>query len=83
MTVEERPVSVDELKEAFAAGQLKEAFGTGTAASIAPISELTIHDEHMVLPPVESWDVANWLKKEMNDIRYGRKADTHGWIYKV
>jgi branched-chain amino acid aminotransferase len=83
ITVEERPVSIDELKEAHKAGQLKEAFGAGTAASIAPISELTIHGEHMVMPPVEEWEIANWVKKELSDIRYGRKEDTHGWIVKA
>src|ERR1700748_708489 len=32
MTVEERPISIDELEEAYKNGQLHEAFGTGTAA---------------------------------------------------
>ena len=82
-TVEERPISIDELREAFNQGQLKEAFGAGTAASIAPISELTFHDQHMVLPDVESWETAGWLKQEMAAIRYGRKEDTHGWIFRV
>lgn len=83
MTVEERPISIDELKEAHKAGELKEAFGAGTAASIAPISELTIHGEHMIMPPVEQWETANWLRQELSDIRYGRKEDTHGWIFRV
>ena len=81
--VEERPISIDEIKAAYKAGQLKEAFGAGTAASIAPISELTFHEEHMMMPPVEEWEIANWLKQELGDIRYGRKADNHGWIYRV
>ena len=83
MTVEERPISIDELQEAHKAGTLKEAFGAGTAASIAAIADLTYHDEHMVLPPVETWEAANFLKRELADIRYGRKADTHGWMYRV
>jgi hypothetical protein len=33
----------------------------------------------MELPDVATWDIANWLKQELNDIRYGRKADKHGW----
>jgi len=82
-TVEERPLSIDELREAYNQGELKEAFGAGTAASIAPISELTFHDQHMVLPDVATWEIAGWLKQEMADIRYGRKADTHGWIFRV
>lgn len=83
MTVEERPISIDELEAAHKAGQLKEAFGTGTAASIAPIYALTFHEDKMLLPPVENWETANWLKQELADIRYGRKADNHGWIYRV
>ncbi|HRO41497.1 MAG TPA: branched-chain amino acid aminotransferase [Flavipsychrobacter sp.] len=82
-TVEERPLSIDEIVAAYKAGTLEEAFGTGTAASIAPISELTYHDHHMVLPPVEEWKIANWLKNELGDIRYGRKEDTHDWMSRV
>jgi branched-chain amino acid aminotransferase len=83
VTVEERPISIEEIESAHKAGTLKEAFGTGTAASIAPIYALTYHDDKMELPPLETWEVANWLKKELDDIRYGRKADTHGWVFKV
>ncbi|XZF14698.1 branched-chain amino acid aminotransferase [Chitinophagaceae bacterium MMS25-I14] len=83
VTVEERPLSIDEIAEAYRNGQLREAFGTGTAASIAPISELTYHDEHMVLPSVENAEITNWLKNELSEIRYGRKPDTHNWIVKA
>ena len=38
--VEERDLSIDELMEAGRTGQLKEAWGTGTAAVISPIGEL-------------------------------------------
>ncbi len=81
--VEERPISIDEIEEAYKAGKLTEAFGTGTAASIAVISELTFHDYHMKLANPDTWEVANWLKKELSDIRYGRKEDIHGWVVKA
>lgn len=81
--VEERPISIDELAAMYKEGKLTEAFGTGTAASIAPISELTYHDNHMKLPPVENWKVANWLKEELTEIRHGRKTDTHDWLVPV
>jgi len=83
VTVEERPLSIEEIEAAHKAGELKEAFGTGTAASIAAIYALTYRDDKMLLPPIENWEIANWLKKELADIRYGRKADTHGWILSV
>lgn len=83
VTVEERPLSIDEIQAAYHAGQLREAFGTGTAASIAPIRDLTYHNEKMTLPPVEEWENAKWLKKELADIRYGRKEDTHNWMLPI
>lgn len=83
IAVEERPISIDEIVQAYKDGLLKEAFGTGTAASIAPIAELTYKENHIVLPPVEDWAMTNWLKTELSDLRYGRKPDTHGWILHV
>lgn len=83
ITVEERPITIDELQQAHHAGELKEAFGTGTAASIAPIYALTYRDDKMELPPLETWEHANWLKKELADIRYGRKEDTHNWVVRL
>lgn len=83
ITVEERPISIDELFAASKAGTLREAFGTGTAASIAPIATLTSEKDKAVLPPVENWEITTALNKELADIRYGRGADTHNWIYTV
>ena len=83
MIVEERPLSIDEIEEAYKNGQLKEAFGTGTAASIAPIYALTYHEDKMTLPPIENWEHTNWLKTELADIRYGRKEDTHNWVVRL
>src|SRR5579872_3560456 len=39
-TVEEGPVSIEDLVRAYQAGELKEVFGTGTAATISMIKEL-------------------------------------------
>jgi branched-chain amino acid aminotransferase len=83
VAVEIRPIDIHEIEAAYRAGELKEAFGTGTAASIAPIASLTFHEEKMTLPPLESWDITNWLKQTLEAIRYGRQTDTHGWMYRV
>jgi branched-chain amino acid aminotransferase len=42
--VEERPISIDEIIEAYKAGILYEVFGTGTAATISMIKELRYKD---------------------------------------
>lgn len=82
-TVEERPLHIDEIVASYRKGELREAFGTGTAASIAPIKDLTYLGEKMSLPEVDTWTIAPWLRNELNDIRYGRKEDLNGWVYKL
>lgn len=81
--VEERPLSIDELVDAHKSGQLREAFGTGTAASIAPIADFTYQGEKMELPANDTWEIAPWILQELNDIRYGKKEDIHGWLYRI
>jgi len=83
MEVQERRISIDEIEDTYKNGQLKEAFGTGTAASITSICKLTYRREEMTLPDPEQFETVNWLKQELSDIRHGRKEDTHGWIYRV
>lgn len=82
-TVEERPLHIDEIVAAAKAGELFEAFGTGTAASIAPIKDLTYMGEKMELPSVENWKIAHWLRNHLNDIRYCRTEDKYGWVHSL
>jgi branched-chain amino acid aminotransferase len=81
--IEERPISLDEIFGAHEAGTLHEAFGTGTAASVSSIGKLTYNDRTIELKPLEQWDLMNWVKTTLDDIRYGRKEDTHGWIFPI
>ncbi len=81
--VEERRISIDEIVEASANGTLKEAFGAGTAAVIAPIASLTYQGNKMILPPQEEWTISPSLKQELADIRYGRSEDKYNWLFPV
>ncbi len=83
VTVEERPISIDELEKAQKEGRLQEAFGTGTAASMSFIANLTYKGEQLDLPEVSNWTIAPKIKKQLDDIRYGRVADTHEWRFKI
>ena len=82
LTVEERPLNIDEVIEAHKAGTLKEVFGTGTAATISLIKELRYKDYVMDFE-VEKWEVAPKVKKMLNDIRYGKSSDNNGWMMKL
>jgi branched-chain amino acid aminotransferase len=81
-TVEERPVSVDELIGAYKAGHLHEVFGTGTAATISLIKELRYKDFVMHFD-TDKWQTAPTVKKWLTDIREGRREDKYGWMVKV
>ena len=80
--VQERPVSIEEIMETYQSGELKEVFGTGTAATVAPIKELRYKDVVMLFE-TETWTASPELKKRLNAIRYGQVADTHGWLVQV
>jgi branched-chain amino acid aminotransferase len=81
--VVERKISIQEIEEASAAGTLKEAFGAGTAAVIAPINSLTYKENKMSLPPQEEWSISPAVKQELADIRYGRSEDKYNWMFPV
>lgn len=81
--VEERPIEINELVQAYKDGKLQEAFGSGTAASMSFIQSLTYQNEKLALKPVEEWTVSPKIKAHLDDIRYGRVADKYDWRYTV
>lgn len=82
IAVEEREVSIDELVEAYKAGLFTEAFGSGTAATIAKIEEINYQNFIMNFNPLNQ-PVADELKKRLTDIRDGLVPDNRGWMVKV
>lgn len=82
MKVEERMLSVDEIIEAHRTGQLKEVFGTGTAATISLIKELKYKDYEIKFN-IQTWETAPAIKNKMNRIRYGQDLDLHGWMMRI
>jgi branched-chain amino acid aminotransferase len=82
LEVVEKKISINELMDAYKAGQLREVFGAGTAATISLIKELRYKDESMFFD-TENWTVAPELKKRLNDIRQGKTADSHGWMLAI
>lgn len=83
MTVEERRISAQEIHEAWKAGKLEEAFGTGTAATIAHVNKIGYKGHDMVLPPIAGRKTGPWLLKHLSDIRTQRVPDVHGWVEKI
>ncbi|MBA2248714.1 MAG: branched-chain amino acid aminotransferase [Chitinophagaceae bacterium] len=80
--VEERPLSIDDIVDAYKAGVLYEVFGTGTAATISMIKELRYKDFLMNFD-VDNWRTAPEVKQRMADIKEGKSTDRYGWMQKV
>jgi branched-chain amino acid aminotransferase len=83
MPVEERKVTVAEIVEANKNGSLTEAFGAGTAATIAHIAKIGYRDTDLVLPSIESRDFSNKVHAYLDDMKAGKVEDPFGWILKV
>lgn len=83
MNVEERPVRVQEIKEALENGSLEEAFGTGTAATIAHIALMNLHDKDYTLPAIEQRAFSNKVLAYLEDLKRGRVQDTYHWNMQV
>ena len=81
--VEVRDIYIDEILEAYKNGILKEAFGSGTAAVVSHISEITHGNIHMVLPPEEKDKISNMLYNEINGLRAGTIEDKRNWLVPV
>lgn len=82
MQVSERELTVEELLER-AVKPGAEAALSGTAAVLTPVGTL-IHGgkEYQVGGGVAGNTTAS-LRQALNDIQWGRAADTHGWLTKV
>jgi len=81
--VTERKLAIDELYEAYQKGQLKEAFGSGTAAVISPIGQLKWGDEIMMINNGEIGEVSQKLYDNLTGIQWGKLPDTMGWTVEV
>jgi branched-chain amino acid aminotransferase len=81
--VEERPVTIDEVFAAQAAGTLREAFGIGTAAIITPIACIGYQGKDYEIPTNSPTGIAGKLKTQLTAIQYARVPDTRNWLLYV
>lgn len=81
--VEERKVTVAEVIEAAKNGTLKEAFGAGTAATIAPIVVIGHEGTDYELPALETREFSNRMREYLTDYKRGRIEDKFNWLLKL
>jgi branched-chain amino acid aminotransferase len=83
MPVEERKISVKELVAALEQGRVEEAFGAGTAATIAHIELIGYEGKDHVLPPIDQRKFSLGVYDELENIKHGKSPDVFGWIHRI
>jgi branched-chain amino acid aminotransferase len=83
LNVEQRALSLEELREGHRTGALTEVFGAGTAAVISPVGELAFAGGSLVINQGQVGPVSNRLFEAISSLQRGTRPDPHGWVVKV
>lgn len=83
MPVEERRISIDEVLEAGEKGTLEEVFGAGTAAVIAPVSEIHHDGESVYIHEENRGPVGQKFYDTITGIQRGKLEDPFGWVTSI
>ncbi|MEG1535758.1 MAG: branched-chain amino acid aminotransferase [Clostridia bacterium] len=79
----ERRISMDEIVDAFDKGELKEAFGSGTAAVISPVGTIFYKGKDMLINNGKMGKVTEFLYNSITGIQNEKKPDEFGWVTEV
>lgn len=83
MNVSERQISIEEVFEAHAKGQLEEVFGSGTAAVISPVGELSWKGQKIVINNNQTGEFSQKLFDYITGVQSGKINDQLGWMEDV
>lgn len=81
--VNERPISINEVIEGIECDKVKEMFGCGTAAVIAPIGSLWYERSSHEIAGGQTGSLTQRLFDDLTGIQCGTVEDPHGWVLEV
>lgn len=81
--IEQRRISLAEVREGAASGEISEVFACGTAAVITPVGTLKSSAEEIVISNNQPGELTASLREELTGIQYGTVPDRHGWMHKL
>jgi branched-chain amino acid aminotransferase len=81
--LEERFLTVAELQESLENGTMEEAFGVGTAATIAFIHKIHVNGKDYLLPEPAADSFSKNVLKTLDGIKYGELQDPHQWMLSI
>jgi branched-chain amino acid aminotransferase len=83
LAVSERPITIDEVVAAAEQGTLREVWGTGTAAVISPVGELSYKGRRIVVNGGRIGELTQRLYDAIVGIQYATAPDPHGWTVEI
>ncbi len=83
MKVKERSVPIDEVIETIQNGHMNEAFGTGTAAIVTPVSHIAFKGKEYQVQDGKTGPLAQKLFDTLQAIQYGQMEGPKGWSIQI
>ena len=83
MKVSERRIAIDEIYAAQEKGELKEVFGSGTAAVISPVGSFSFRGTDVTVGAGRVGELSKRFYDEITGIQYGLVEDRHHWVHRV
>ena len=81
--IQERKVTLAEVREGINSGEIVEVFACGTAAVITPVGIFKSEQEEIVVSGNEPGALTVALREELTGIQYGTVPDRHNWMLKL
>ncbi|MBX9245672.1 branched-chain amino acid aminotransferase [Actinotalea ferrariae] len=81
--VQERPITLAEVRSGLQDGSIAEVFACGTAAVVTPIGRLASDDFDLTVADGGTGPVTASVRAQLTDIQYGRAEDRHGWMHRL
>lgn len=83
LKVREEKISIQDIYDAHAKGELQEIFGTGTAAVISPVAVLNWKGDMITVNDSKAGETSLKLYQTITGIQYGNQDDMFGWMEEI
>lgn len=83
LKVSQRKIAIDELFDLYEQGKVEEVFGTGTAAIVSPVGELSWKEHTMKINNGEIGELSQKIYDTITGIQNGNVEDTFNWTVEV
>jgi branched-chain amino acid aminotransferase len=81
--VQERKITLEEVRESIQSGDITEVFACGTAAVVTPVGLFKSREEEISIGNNEPGALTLTMREELTGIQYGTVKDRHNWMHKL